>query len=116
MAEQKERKIWKIRTVKNYPQAHNHLFIGEVIQLTSSYVRLSCRTYHFSKVVNSVKDIKTGSESVRILPWNRIEVINELPVSFNYSEAKLTSSKDGKIVLNDGQMYCVLASSYDNRY
>lgn len=116
MTEQKDKKIWKVRTVKNYPEAHNHLFIGQILQLTPFYVRLDCKTYHFGKAVNSVKDIRAGAKGVRILPWNRIELINELPPSFDYSKASLTSNEDGKIALSDGKIDCVLSSSYDNRY
>ena len=115
MDEQKDKKIWKVRTVKNYPEAHNHLFIGQVLQLTQSYVRLDCRTYHFGKTINSVKDIRADMKGVRVLPWNRIELINELPSSFDYSRADLISDKDGKIALSDGKTNCVLSSSYDRQ-
>jgi hypothetical protein len=116
MTEQKDKMIWKIRTVKNYPEAHNHVFIGHVIQVTQSYVRLDCRTYHFGKNINSIKDIKAGMKGIRILPWGRIELINELPCSFDYSKAELVSTEDAKIALSDGKIDCVLSSSYDNRY
>lgn len=116
MAEPKDRKIWKIRTVKNYPQAHNHLFIGEVLQQTQSYVRLNCRTYHFGRTVNSIKDVKIGSEGVRIIPWSRIEMINELASCFDYSGAEVIASKAEKMILSDGKTECVLSSSYDNKY
>ena len=116
MSEQKDKKIWKVRTVKNYPEAHNHLFIGQVLELTQSYVCLDCRTYHFGKTINNKKDIRTGAKGVRILTWNRIELINELPSSFDYSKASLISNEDGKIALSDGKIDCVLSSSYDNRY
>ncbi len=116
MSEQKDKKIWKVRTVKNYPEAHNHLFIGHVLELTQSYVRLDCRTYHFSRATNSIKDIRTGGKGIRILPWHRIELVNELPSSFNWYEAKLISNKEEKIALSDGKIECVLSSSYDNKY
>ena len=116
MAEQKERKIWKVRTVKNYPDAHNHLFIGQVLAITQSYIRLDCKTYHFGKTINSPKNIRAGMKGVRILPWNRIELINELPSSFDYSKADLVTKDDGKIALSDGKTDCVLSSSYDNKY
>lgn len=116
MAGQESRKIWKVRTVKNYPEAHNHLFIGQVLELTPSYVRLDCRTYHFGKAITSVKDIKAGTKGIRILPWNRIELINELPSSFDYSKVNLVSGENGKIALSDGKVNCVISSSYENRY
>jgi hypothetical protein len=115
MSEQKEKQVWKVRTVKNYPEAHNHIFIGQVLEQTQAYIRLDCRTYHFSKAINNPKDIRIGSQGVRILPWHRIELINELPESFDYVKAKLISTKDGKLALSDGKTDCILASSYDNR-
>ncbi len=116
MSEQKEKKIWKVHTVKNYPQAHNHLFIGQALELTQSYVRLDCRTYHFGKTINNIKDIRAGMKGIRIPPRNRIELINELPTSFDYSKAELVSKENGKIALSDGETDCILSSSYDNRY
>jgi len=116
MTEQKNKRIWKVRTVKNYPEAHNHLFIGQALELNRSYVRLDCRTYHFGKTINNIKDVRVGMKSIRILPWERIELINELPSSFNYSKAELISKDNGKIALSDGKTDCVLSSSYDNRY
>jgi len=116
MAEGSNRKIWKIRTIKNYPEAHNHLFIGQVLELHQSYVRLDCRTYHFGRAINSARDIRAGTKGIRILPWTCIELINELPSSFDYSKAELVSNKEGKIALSDGKTDCILSSSYDNRY
>ena len=116
MAAQEEKKIWKVRTAKNYPEAHNHLFIGQVLELTLSYIRLDCWTYHFGRSINSLKEIRAGARGIRILPWSRIEMINELPSSFDYSKADLITTEDGKIALSDGKTNCVLSSSYDNRY
>ena len=115
MSDLKNKKIWKVRTVKNYPEAHNHIFIGQVLELTQAYIRLDCCTYHFGRTINNIKDIRIGEKGVRILPWHRIELINELPGSFDYAGAKLISTKDGKLALSDGTTDCVLASSYDNR-
>jgi hypothetical protein len=116
MTEHKDRRIWKIRTVKNYPEAHNHLLIGRVLQVTASYVRLECRTYHYGRSVNTPKDIRTGDKNIRIVPWNRIEIVNELLPSFNYNEAKLAGDEKANVVLTDGKAKCVIASSYDSRY
>jgi len=116
VSEQKNKRIWKVRTVKNYPEAHNHLLIGEVLELEQSHVRLDCQTYHFGRAINNIKDIRVGNKGVRILPWNRIEMINEIPCSFDYSKANLISGKNGKIALSDGKIECILSSSYDNRY
>jgi hypothetical protein len=115
VAAENSKKIWKIRTIKNYPEAHNHIFIGEVLNITDSYVRLKCRTYHFRRSVNGPKDIRIGEVGIRIIPWNRIEVINEIEPAFKYREAKL-SLEANKVILSDGIFSYIVASSYDSRY
>ena len=97
MTKHDEKKVWKIRTVKTYPEAHNHIIVGCVIDTTVSYVRLDCRTYHFGRAVNSEKDICTGSQMVRVIPWARVEIINELADSFDYTSAQIVGGKDGNI-------------------
>ena len=108
-------KIWKIRTIKNYPEAHNHICVGEVLDIENSYVRLKCRTYHFGKSVNSLKDIRVGEVGVRIISWARIEIVNELDPGFSYEKAKLNVDQH-KVVLSDGKFSYTIASSYDSRY
>ena len=115
LEENKTKQIWKIRTVKNYPEAHNHIFIGKVLNMSTSFVRLECRTYHFGKSLNSEKDIRVGELGVRIITWNRIEMINELNPEFKYRETKLEFDKH-KVIISDGQLKYVVASSYDSRY
>jgi hypothetical protein len=116
MHEKQAKKIWKIRTVKNYPEAHNHLLIGEVLEIEKSYVCLNCKTYHFGRSINGTKDVVVGEVNIRFLPWNRIEIINELPVSFDYVNAVLDVEEKHKIILKDKQFKCAVASSYDSRY
>ena len=116
MTKANTKKIWKVRTVKNYPEAHNHLFIGQILQLTQAYIRMNCRTCHFGKVINSPKDIRLGSKGIRILPWHNIELINELPCDFDYINASIVLSRNSKMALSDGKTHCILSSSYDNKY
>jgi len=106
MNETNETKIWKIRTIKNYPEAHNHLLVGKVLEITDSYVRLHCRTYHFSAVVNVPADIQIGELMVRVVPWSRIEVINELPPSFDYVRSTLIGDKVGQVLFHDSRHTC----------
>lgn len=109
-------KIWKVRTVKNYPEAHSHLIIGKVLNIETSSVRLDCKTYHFGKVVHTAKDVLVGQEMVRIIPWSRIEIINELPDDFDYVKSSVTADKTGKVVIKDGKYAIPLGSRYDKRY
>ena len=71
MVEQNENKIRKIRTIKNYHEAHNHILVRKVLQITDSYVRLHCRSYHFGRVICGPKDVQIGNLMVRVVPYRR---------------------------------------------
>jgi len=109
-------KIWKIRTVKEYTDAHNHILVGRVLGMTDSYVRLHCRSYHFGQVAKSSDDIQEGCLMVRIIPWHRIEIINELSPSFQYMQAKLTADENEEAALRDGVHVCSLGFASDKRF
>jgi hypothetical protein len=95
--------IWKIRTIKNYPEAHNHLLLGRVLQVTDSYIRLHCRSYHYGRVVNKPDDIKIGGLQVRVVPWSRVEIINELPPTYDYVKSALIATDEGQVLFSDGR-------------
>lgn len=87
-------KVVKVRWTKLYPTAHNHVAIGDVLHETPQYLVMLCRTYHFGRHIGGRKavlkegqyvgGVLLGQKSVRIIPWNRIEVINELPPRTNW--------------------------------
>jgi len=104
-----EAQIWKVRAVKSYPQAQNHLLIGKVLEHTATFVRLRSRTFHFGRMVNSRKDIRVGPLAERIIPWGRIEVVNVLPEDFDYARAELQVDQDGDLVLHHGTHDCPIA-------
>ncbi|MDH7600121.1 MAG: hypothetical protein QHH07_10885 [Sedimentisphaerales bacterium] len=95
--------IWKVRTIKNYPEAHNHILVGRVLQITDSYIRLHCRTYHYGRIVTRPEDIKIGSVMVRVVPWSRVEIINELPPTFDYVRSTLLATGEGQVLFTDGK-------------
>jgi len=82
-------KVVRIRWVKMYPAAHNHVAIGDVLFETPYYLTLLCKTYHFGHGVGTKKallvpnscvgGIVEGEKAIRSVPWSQIEVINELP-------------------------------------
>ena len=111
-------KILKIRTVKNYPQAHNHLLIGKALAITQTYIRLHCRTYHYGGVINSPKDIQIGDLMIRMVPWNRIEVVNELPEDFDYINNIVAVDKNGVVTFQDKKYNCPISTGtkYDVKY
>lgn len=106
-----ESPIWKIRTIKNYPEAHNHILVGKVVEITDSYVRLHCRTYHFGPVLDSPEDVLVGAVMVRVIPWSRIEIINELPPNFDYVRSVVFSDKPGQVLFKDKQYLCPIGRS-----
>lgn len=112
-----ENKIWKIRTIKDYPQAHTHILIGKVDEMTAAWVKINCRTYHFGSSVSNIRAIRIGELMTRILPWNRIEIINELRDDFDFTATKLKLNEKSEITLTDiNNLECTLITSYDNKH
>ncbi|MCX5646479.1 MAG: hypothetical protein NTZ17_17630 [Phycisphaerae bacterium] len=111
-----EPKIWKIRAIKNYPEAHNHVLVGKVLEITDSYVRLHCRTYHFGPVLNSPEDVLVGAVTTRVIPWSRIEIINELPANFDYVRSTVISDKPGQVLFRDKQYMCPIGRGSEPNY
>ncbi len=109
-------KIWKVRTVKDYTEAHNHVLVGQILDQTDAYIRLHCRSYHYGKAANSARNVKEGVLMVRIIPWHRVEIINELPASFNYVNAKIAMDKQDDVVLLDDTYSCALACRQEKNY
>jgi hypothetical protein len=89
--------------------------VGQVLEMQNTYIKLNCRTYHFGKIANNPKDIKVGSNGTRIIPWGRVELINELPSTFEYEKASVIADSNGNISLTDESYVCLLVSSYDSR-
>lgn len=116
MADPGETKIWKIRTIKNYAEAHNHILVGKVLDVTDSYVRLHCRTYHFGSNPYGPEDILIGALVVRVVPWSRIEIINELPPTFDYLRNTLIADKTGEVLFRDKQHTCPMGRSPEPNY
>ena len=100
------RRVWKVRIVKPYAEAHNHLIIGELLEETPTWLRIRGRTYHFGRASQRLQDIKVGSNSVRLIPRNRVEVVNELPASFDYADARLVTDGKGNVGLKHVRSVC----------
>jgi hypothetical protein len=110
------RLIWKVRSVKPYPGAHNHLLVGQVASRDAVCLELMCRSFHYGRVVSVLKDIVVGSIGKRIVPWNRIEIINELPASFDFQNAKLHADQKGGVFFSDGHYFCPIVTVQDKHY
>lgn len=97
-----DKQIWQIRCVKAYPDAHNHILVGQVIERDAACVKMLCKGYHFGRVVNRLRDIREEPLGMRIVPWRQIEVVHELPASFGFRRAWLAVNDEGSYVLFDG--------------
>lgn len=103
-------KVVRIRWVKMYPAAHNHVAIGDVLHESPNYLTLLCKTYHFGHgvgtkraalVANSlVGGIVEGEKAVRSVPWSHIEVINELPEDTDWDVTALVEESGLCMLMN----------------
>jgi len=93
-------KIVKIRWVKNYASASNHIGIGRVADETEQYLTVECRTLHFGKLIRERSRINHGHVGLRAIPWNRIEVIHVLDDDTDW-KADYTIDADGNLVINN---------------
>ncbi|NOZ64242.1 MAG: hypothetical protein GXO71_04815 [Caldiserica bacterium] len=94
-----EKKIWKVRIRKVYPEATNHIAVGEVIEENPSYVKMRCRTYHFKKLLTPQSKFVTSQIKVRIFPWETIAYATELPSSLHWEKAEVELMEDGDLLL-----------------
>jgi hypothetical protein len=109
-------RVWKIRAIKNYPEAHNHVLVGRVLEVTDSYVRLHCRTFHFGPSLDSPQDVLVGPVMIRVIPWSRIEIINELPPDFDYVKSTVIADKPGQVLFRDRQYLCPIGRGSEPSY
>ena len=103
-------RIVKIRWIKPYPEAHNHIAIGEVVDETNIALKVNCRTYHFGKTVDAkncelkpgkyVGGVLAGKKAIRVIPWNRIEVMHQLSDDTDWDVTGKFDS-DGNCVLKN---------------
>jgi hypothetical protein len=111
-----EQPIWKLRVVKSYAEAHNHLLIGRVVDRDEASVTLHCRSLHFGRNVHEPREIAVGPMGKRVIPWSRVEIINELPDDFDYQRGELMTNKDGHILFGMRRKSCPIIDRHENRY
>ena len=103
-------KVVRIRWVKSYAEAHNHVAIGNVIKETPHYLTLLCKSYHFGKNIGGIKahliphkcvnGVVEGKKAARSIPWTQIEVITELPSSTDWDVPALAYEDGSCMLLN----------------
>jgi hypothetical protein len=93
-------RILKVRCVKPYQGAHNHLAVGTVLRETGHYLEIHCRTIHYGQWQMSLQGVRQGRVAVRLIPWHQIEVMNVLPEDTDW-KADIALDKKGNLVLNN---------------
>ncbi len=116
MSSKHDSALWKVRVNKAYAEAHNHLLVGEVMSRDSVCVELECRSFHFGRLVNSLKNVAVGDLGRRIVPWMQIEIINVLPGDYDYRGAELTADAEGNVYLTDRRHACPIATRQEPRH
>lgn len=112
--------IVKLRWVKQYPTAHNHVAVGSVIAENDNYLVLRCKTYHFGDHVGGKKaklcpgkyvgGIMESATATRIVPWHRVEVINELPPTTDWDREAFVDESGFCCLDNDHKTMITRAS------
>ena len=95
------KQIVKVRWVKPYDSAQNHICIGEVVEETPQYLKVLGRTFHFRKPVNA-RTVQASNPKIRWIPWNRIEVVTELHPDTDWRNLQLK--------LDEANRLCVTGS------
>jgi len=95
-----EPRVLKVRCVKPYQGAHNHLAVGKALRETPHYLELHCRTIHYGQWQTNLKGVRQGQVAVRLIPWHRIEVMHVLPEDTDW-RADIALDKKGNLVLNN---------------
>lgn len=106
---------WKVRQVKPYADAANHIFLGKVLNNNLTHVVMDCVTFHFGKKVDNVgnKDIVTGMRRIRRIPWYQIEVVHDLTKDFDFTNGKLVIDGEGTAVFRTEKHDCIITKRTD---
>ncbi len=93
-------RVLKVRWVKPYPGAQNHIAVGKVLRETTHYLEMHCRTIHYGQWQMSLQGVRQGAATVHLIPWHRVEIIHLLPEETDW-KADVALDKKGNLVLNN---------------
>ncbi len=94
-----EGKIVKIRFIKRYKDAKNHICIGEVKTETNNCLVVKGRTFHFGTALPNKQNLHNGLPKTRWIPWHQIELVTELPADLDWRTEEFALDAFGDIVL-----------------
>ncbi len=100
--ESRTRKVVKVRWVKPYEDAQNHVCIGQMIEETPNYLKVLGKTYHFKRPQAGVRSVQYSGTKVRWIPWSRVEVVTELSPDTDWEHLRLqVDSRNRLCVMGD---------------
>ena len=94
-----EGKIVKIRFVKRYKDAKNHVCIGEVKTETDNCLVVKGRTFHFGSMLPNRRGLQNGLVKTRWIPWHQIELVTELPADTDWRTGEFALDIVGDVEL-----------------
>ncbi|GEM_PF-4397334 len=92
-----EPKVVKIRWVKAYEGAQNHVCIGQVVEETPNCRKIQGRTWHFRRPQGGAKSVLSSQVKIRWIPWERIEVVTELPSDTDWACLRFEVDVQGRL-------------------
>ena len=93
-----EKRIWKVRIKKTYPEATNHVVVGEVLEITPIYLEMKCKAFHFKKPTIA-SSVLSSLVKTRIFPWHTVSYITVLDSNLDWESAEVSLSQTGDIVI-----------------
>ncbi len=90
-------KVVKVRWVKPYEEAQNHVCIGQVLEETPTCLKVLGRTYHFRRPPGGGKSVTYSAAKVRWIPWSRVEVVTELPPDTDWQNLRLKVDEQNRL-------------------
>lgn len=87
-------KIVKVRWVKRYAEAENHVCIGEIVRETDWYLVMRGFLISFKK---GDQEVRKDEECVRWIPWPQIAAVTELQPGLKWREVEFRVNEVGKV-------------------
>ena len=108
-------KVIRLRCKKPYPDAHNHVIIGRVVDENESYIAVLGRSFHFAGILDRVTSkINPGrSNAIRVIPWGNVELIHVLDGDRINWSAEILFDNEKKHFFLDDEAHTVIAGRHD---
>ena len=98
----RHKQIVKVRWIKQYPGARNHVCVGELLEEAPQYIKVRGKIFHFGKT-STIQAVKTAPIDTVLIPWNRIEVIHVLSPETDWETANFAINDQGNLVIANPQ-------------